>query len=73
MAGDEFKISPVRLKETQYVDAADKEKDKEKELASKPSYNNVGGGPSIWNDHLAFTRTNGVSGDNGESATCFYS
>ena len=71
MANDDMKISAIRTGDTAYTEKSDKEK--ETEFITKPSYNNVGGGPSIWNDHLAFTKTNGVAGDNGESTTCFYS
>lgn len=69
MAGpDDMTVGAVKTGSVNFYDKLDK--DKEKELATKPAYNNVGGGPSVF---FAYTKTNGVAGDNGEGATCFYS
>lgn len=65
---DNLTVSPVKSGSVEYYDKLIKDKDKE--LLTKPSYTNVGGGPSVF---FAYTKTNGVAGDNGEGATCFYS
>lgn len=72
MANDEFKISGIRSGETSYMTQLEKfNKKLEEEMAAKASHQNPGGqGPSIY---IGYTRTNSVSGDNGENATCFYS
>ncbi len=72
MANDDMKISGVRTGEVNYLTPWEKfNKKLEEEMAAKATHQNPGGqGPSIY---IAYTRTNGVSGDNGESATCFYS
>lgn len=72
MANDDLKISGVKTSETSYMSPLEKfNKKLEEELAAKASHQNPGGqGPSIY---IGYTRTNSVSGDNGENATCFYS
>ena len=66
-----FKVDAVRSGEPTYMSQLDKlNKKLEEELAAKATHQDPGGqSPSIY---TAYTRTNGVSGDNGEGATCIY-